>query len=436
MGNTNSSEEQHHVQGRGFKQENPEEMRRAGSHQRDLQALLCLQAASTSSQGQSHGTTGLSDLSSWCAWKRAMLPRAGWCPELLAEHQPAAWAWPCSIRCLGSLASTSLELRAQLCLVQRGVGRGDPTRKRSPVNQRRARGHLVRCCLAQPRGRVAPSSHLDFAQGGQTWLVLGGEDPLSCEQLASLRGDSPSRDRRWGIPGPDPRTLPLNPFERRHFGTRWLTAAQNVSVTPWQRAKDGAELTKKGGRFRGLLEGCTPLQSQEQPFPWVCKPTAPPSPKHKRAAKPTAQTRTPGMELQPPIVGAPRHPPPGHEHGIVASPKAPGTKAPAAAHPYLAAELLLHRRAALPPRGEPGTGSSCPEGRKTGVKNVETISLAVASPTSALGPALKFACNGTVIEHPEYGEVIQLQGDQRKNICQFLVEIGLAKDDQLKVHGF
>ncbi|XP_040856012.1 eukaryotic translation initiation factor 1-like [Ochotona curzoniae] len=48
----------------------------------------------------------------------------------------------------------------------------------------------------------------------------------------------------------------------------------------------------------------------------------------------------------------------------------------------------------------------------------------------------KFACNGTVIEHPEYGEVIQLQGNQHKNICQFLVEIALAEDDQLKVHGF
>uniref|UniRef100_A0AAR2KHN9 Eukaryotic translation initiation factor 1 n=1 Tax=Pygocentrus nattereri TaxID=42514 RepID=A0AAR2KHN9_PYGNA len=35
----------------------------------------------------------------------------------------------------------------------------------------------------------------------------------------------------------------------------------------------------------------------------------------------------------------------------------------------------------------------------------------------------KFACNGTVIEHPEYGEVIQLQGDQRKNICQFLTDV-------------
>ncbi|CAJ0934798.1 unnamed protein product [Ranitomeya imitator] len=48
----------------------------------------------------------------------------------------------------------------------------------------------------------------------------------------------------------------------------------------------------------------------------------------------------------------------------------------------------------------------------------------------------KFACNGTVIEHPEYGEVIQLQGDQRKNICQFLMEIGIVKEEQLKVHGF
>uniref|UniRef100_A0A2K6PNE7 SUI1 domain-containing protein n=1 Tax=Rhinopithecus roxellana TaxID=61622 RepID=A0A2K6PNE7_RHIRO len=47
----------------------------------------------------------------------------------------------------------------------------------------------------------------------------------------------------------------------------------------------------------------------------------------------------------------------------------------------------------------------------------------------------KFACNGTVIEHPEYGEAIQRQDDQRKNICQLLVELGLAKDNQLKVHG-
>ncbi|GCB73254.1 hypothetical protein scyTo_0006691 [Scyliorhinus torazame] len=48
----------------------------------------------------------------------------------------------------------------------------------------------------------------------------------------------------------------------------------------------------------------------------------------------------------------------------------------------------------------------------------------------------QFACNGTVIEHPEYGEVIQLQRDQRKNICKFLVEVGIVKEEQLKIHGF
>jgi len=48
----------------------------------------------------------------------------------------------------------------------------------------------------------------------------------------------------------------------------------------------------------------------------------------------------------------------------------------------------------------------------------------------------EFACNGTVVEHPEYGEVLQLQGDQRENICQWLTKTGLAKCDQLKVHGF
>ncbi|XP_004623420.1 eukaryotic translation initiation factor 1-like [Octodon degus] len=49
----------------------------------------------------------------------------------------------------------------------------------------------------------------------------------------------------------------------------------------------------------------------------------------------------------------------------------------------------------------------------------------------------KFACNSSiVIRCPEYGEVIQFQGDQHKNIFQFLVEIGLASANQLKIHGF
>lgn len=36
----------------------------------------------------------------------------------------------------------------------------------------------------------------------------------------------------------------------------------------------------------------------------------------------------------------------------------------------------------------------------------------------------KFACNGTIVNDSEMGEVIQLQGDQRKDVQEFLV----AKD--------
>ncbi|XP_076453244.1 eukaryotic translation initiation factor eIF1-like [Babylonia areolata] len=47
-----------------------------------------------------------------------------------------------------------------------------------------------------------------------------------------------------------------------------------------------------------------------------------------------------------------------------------------------------------------------------------------------------FNCNGTVVEHPEYGEVIQLQGDKREAMKSFLVKVGIASNDQVKVHGF
>nr|CAB3241520.1 eukaryotic translation initiation factor 1-like [Phallusia mammillata] len=48
----------------------------------------------------------------------------------------------------------------------------------------------------------------------------------------------------------------------------------------------------------------------------------------------------------------------------------------------------------------------------------------------------EFACNGTVVDHSEYGEVLQLQGDQRQNIAEFLLNVGLAKKEQVKIHGF
>ena len=48
----------------------------------------------------------------------------------------------------------------------------------------------------------------------------------------------------------------------------------------------------------------------------------------------------------------------------------------------------------------------------------------------------EFACNGIVVEHPEYGEFFQLQGDQRHNVGTWMVKVGLLKADQLKIHDF
>ncbi|KAK7290853.1 hypothetical protein RIF29_05586 [Crotalaria pallida] len=48
----------------------------------------------------------------------------------------------------------------------------------------------------------------------------------------------------------------------------------------------------------------------------------------------------------------------------------------------------------------------------------------------------EFCCNGNVVQDKELGKIIQLQGDQRKNVSQFLVQAGLVRKDQIKIHGF
>ncbi|PVU88471.1 hypothetical protein BB561_005834 [Smittium simulii] len=47
-----------------------------------------------------------------------------------------------------------------------------------------------------------------------------------------------------------------------------------------------------------------------------------------------------------------------------------------------------------------------------------------------------FACNGTIVEDDELGEVIQLQGDQRTNVRDFLIDEKISKKDMIKIHGF
>jgi translation initiation factor SUI1 len=48
----------------------------------------------------------------------------------------------------------------------------------------------------------------------------------------------------------------------------------------------------------------------------------------------------------------------------------------------------------------------------------------------------KFTCNGTVKEQFLYGVIIELQGDQKAEICKLLIQQGLDVREQLKVNDF
>lgn len=47
-----------------------------------------------------------------------------------------------------------------------------------------------------------------------------------------------------------------------------------------------------------------------------------------------------------------------------------------------------------------------------------------------------WCCNGTTHEHEEWGSIIQLQGDHRRDIMKFLIEEGICTKEQIKVHGY
>ena len=47
-----------------------------------------------------------------------------------------------------------------------------------------------------------------------------------------------------------------------------------------------------------------------------------------------------------------------------------------------------------------------------------------------------FSCNGAVQKCEETGEVIQLSGDQRTNVKEFLVDQEICHSDAVVLHGF
>jgi translation initiation factor 1 len=45
-------------------------------------------------------------------------------------------------------------------------------------------------------------------------------------------------------------------------------------------------------------------------------------------------------------------------------------------------------------------------------------------------------CSGVIVEDEDLGKIIQLQGDHRKCVAAFLVKAGMARKENVKIHGF
>ncbi|OXB69779.1 UNVERIFIED_CONTAM: hypothetical protein H355_003779 [Colinus virginianus] len=76
--------------------------------------------------------------------------------------------------------------------------------------------------------------------------------------------------------------------------------------------------------------------------------------------------------------------------------------------------------------------------QRNGRKSVTTVQgLDKAYDLKKMVRALKkeFSCNGTVIEDPEHGSIIQLQGDQRHAVKEFLARESICSVDQIRIHG-
>jgi len=75
-------------------------------------------------------------------------------------------------------------------------------------------------------------------------------------------------------------------------------------------------------------------------------------------------------------------------------------------------------------------------GRKT-LTTVEGLSSEFDLPKIMRAWRKNFCCNGWLVTDDRLGQVVQLQGDQRKKVSLFLLEEGICPSSKLlRIHGF
>ena len=77
--------------------------------------------------------------------------------------------------------------------------------------------------------------------------------------------------------------------------------------------------------------------------------------------------------------------------------------------------------------------------QRNGRKCITTVQgLAEDLDTKRILKAFKknFSCNGAIVKDDDCGEILQLSGDQRTNVRQFLVDQQICMEVQIVLHGF
>ena len=77
--------------------------------------------------------------------------------------------------------------------------------------------------------------------------------------------------------------------------------------------------------------------------------------------------------------------------------------------------------------------------QRTGRKSITTVQgLADDLDLKKILKAFKrtYNTNGTIVHDDEVGEVIQLAGDQRKNMYDMLIKCHIIDKEKIKIHGF
>lgn len=74
--------------------------------------------------------------------------------------------------------------------------------------------------------------------------------------------------------------------------------------------------------------------------------------------------------------------------------------------------------------------------QRSGKKYITTVQGVHLEPRDVRDLARILHCSATTKKDEVHGQIIQIQGDVRSDVSEFLIERGICNQDQIQIHGF